>query len=52
MATVKINVQNLLNKLPDNVTLEDIQYNIVAYQTSGDFAGWNCHWHGLLIESG
>jgi len=25
---------------------------ILAYQTSGDFARWNPHWHALLIEGG
>ena len=25
---------------------------ILSYQTAGDFARWNCHWHGLLLEGG
>lgn len=25
---------------------------ILSYQTSGDFARWNPHWHALLIEGG
>jgi len=25
---------------------------VLSYQTSGDFARWNPHWHGLLLEGG
>ena len=34
MATAKTDVQNLLNKLPDNVTLEDIQYHLYVLEQS------------------
>ena len=32
MASAKTGVQNLLNKLPDNVTLEDIQYHLYVLE--------------------
>jgi hypothetical protein len=46
MATAKTDVQNLLNKLPDNVTLEDIQYHLYVLEKiekgiqRGDEEGW------------
>jgi len=46
MATAKTDVQNLLNKLPDNVTLEDIQYHLNVLEKiekgiqRGDEGGW------------
>jgi len=46
MATAKTEVQNLLNKLPDNVTLEDIQYHLYVLEKiekgikRGNEEGW------------
>ena len=46
MATAKTDVQNLLNKLPDNVTLEDIQYHLYVLEKiekgiqRGNKEGW------------
>ena len=25
---------------------------VLSYQTAGDFARWNSHWHGILLEGG
>ena len=46
MATAKMNVQTLLNKLPDDVTLEDIQYHLYVLEKiekgiqRGNEEGW------------
>ena len=46
MAPSKTDVQNLLNKLPDNVTLEDIQYHLYVLEKRergiqrGEEEGW------------
>jgi len=37
----------------NEVSGEDIETGLVlSYQTSGDFAQWNPHFHGLLLEGG
>ena len=46
MATAKTDVQNLLSRLPDNVTLEEIQYHLYVLGKiekgikRGDEEGW------------
>jgi len=42
-------IQSYYNELSG----EDIETGLVlSYQTSGDFARWNPHFHGLLLEGG
>ena len=42
-------IQDYYNEVSD----KDITTGLIlSYQTAGDFARWNCHWHGLLLEGG
>jgi hypothetical protein len=49
MATAKTNVQTILDKLPDDVTLEDIQYHLYVLEKiekgieRGNEEGWIDH---------